>query len=1270
MPKEKDPFKQPINHRREITYSLAGAVLTSIACSIVIATAIPLALAEWRAGKFWGAVDGIMLALFFSLLVYGNLVYLINRAAYYHRLRRHRPLTQRELEVIYDHPDRAPAVTFLIPSYKEEPRVIRQAMLSAYLQDYPNRRIVLLMDDPQHPTDPDDRLALMTARAMPRHIQTSLQATAHRMQEAYRNYLARRASSDADAGFEHLTLADLHMIASVQFEQLATEYDINDHTDRHFVQLSFADRIADHRQRAHEHFLKGVGVSELSAQWATLAHREYARLARLFHAEITTFERKRYENLSHAPNKAMNLNSYISLIGKRFIQVERDGGCYLEPCAPDEQADLAVPDATYLVNLDADSTLAPNYTLKLVHEIEQHGNERTAIMQTPYTAIPNPPGVLERVAGATTDMQYTVSEGFTLFGAASWVGANSLIRKAALDDILTYDTERGHTISKYIQDRTVIEDTESTIDLIDRGWTLYGYPERLSYSATPSDFGSLVVQRCRWANGGLIILPKLLRYLAKAPASLKKIVEALLRMHYLSRSFISSLGYIMIFTFPLKDYMSAIWCLPLVGLPFQLLYLRDLRMSHYRVSDFLRALTFDLILIPLNMVGVVQSIQQMITGRQIPFMRTPKVPGRTAAPAAIVLAEFSLWLYCISATVFSLLHASWLNAIFPLAHSVMFWYAIRTFIGFRNSISDVYHGIFPKRSADDQRDDDRTDRQPPHDAIALPLPGVPHPARLAMGAVLLATMLGTTACAHAEEPSATTVPVLMYHKVSTDPHDEPDHTLIRIDRFKEQMQYLADHGYTTVTVSELVECMQGKRQLPEKSVVLTFDDAWKSTLDAVPVLEQHKFKATFLIATDMIDRHLPAHLSWDELRRIAANPNFEFGAHSISHPWQVGNTLVSWAEGKTQGRTLDDVTAEIVEPKRAIEQQLQRDVKIYAWPSGWYNDRLIRMAKEAGYTGLLTIDKGLNKVGGDPLKTKRYTVFGFFELAQFEQLLQRDLDDTAFMSLIAASPTTRAVTARGDAMVPQGPGALVLSYQQIVTDDTPQSVTVMPLERLKEQVQYLADHDYQTLTIGELAECVQGKRPLPERAVALTFDGGWKSALNAVPVLNQHNFKATFFLITGAADGVFGPSYLTWPEIEELAKNPRFEIGAMTLSHPSDPSDNLTTWLKGQNPGKSLVHVFLELKTPKVTLEHRLERPVTTLAWPGGWQNSLLRQYAKDTGYAICLTSEAGANYKGDDERRIKRFFVHGAWDLNAFQWLLEKQWYPVGAVETSAAAR
>ena len=73
-------------------------------------------------------------------------------------------------------------------------------------------------------------------------------------------------------------------------------------------------------------------------------------------------------------------------------------------------------------------------------------------------------------------------QGMTYYDATFWVGANAVIRKAALDDICVVSTEGTRTVKTYIQDRTVIEDTESSIDLGYFGWHLVNYPERLSYS--------------------------------------------------------------------------------------------------------------------------------------------------------------------------------------------------------------------------------------------------------------------------------------------------------------------------------------------------------------------------------------------------------------------------------------------------------------------------------------------------------------------------------------------------------------------------------------------------------------------------------------------------------------------------------------------------------------------------------------------------------------------------------------------------------------------
>ena len=108
-------------------------------------------------------------------------------------------------------------------------------------------------------------------------------------------------------------------------------------------------------------------------------------------------------------------------------------------------------------------------------------------------------------------------------------------------------------IRRYIQDRTVIEDTESTIDLAIHGWRLLNYPERLAYSATPPDFGSLCIQRRRWANGGLLILPKLREAITSRSTARRhgsRFGEVFLRVNYMASIFWSSLCLLILLAYP------------------------------------------------------------------------------------------------------------------------------------------------------------------------------------------------------------------------------------------------------------------------------------------------------------------------------------------------------------------------------------------------------------------------------------------------------------------------------------------------------------------------------------------------------------------------------------------------------------------------------------------------------------------------------------------------------------------------------------------------
>ncbi len=115
--------------------------------------------------------------------------------------------------------------------------------------------------------------------------------------------------------------------------------------------------------------------------------RLYRRLVWTFRAEVTSFERKRYVSLSHEPNKAMNLNSYMGLMGGSYREVRTVTGTALVRSGPDRHA-LNIPDPDYIVTLDADSVLLPEYCLRLVHLLEQNEYRDMAIAQTPYSAFP------------------------------------------------------------------------------------------------------------------------------------------------------------------------------------------------------------------------------------------------------------------------------------------------------------------------------------------------------------------------------------------------------------------------------------------------------------------------------------------------------------------------------------------------------------------------------------------------------------------------------------------------------------------------------------------------------------------------------------------------------------------------------------------------------------------------------------------------------------------------------------------------------------------
>ncbi|MCG6167812.1 glycosyltransferase family 2 protein [Leptospira sanjuanensis] len=675
-------------YRDQIWITRLFLLLTILACTFASIEMVRVFWEQLLDHRPFAAIGQIAFTIIIVLLTYGNFVYQFTRLGYFKRLLLHSPPKREELEGIYA--QNSPALAVLVPSYKEELDIVRETLLSAALQDYPNRRVVLLIDDPPQPKRYEDFEALQKMRELPRSLQKEFNDAASPFLHARKEYLDRKHSHQSKALAETERLIQLYENASSWFQNRIDSYDdasvkkdLPEHTRRFMKERFFQEWSNLHSERASElrELLNDGGADSERIE------REYNRLASLFSVQFSTFERKKYLNLSHLPNKAMNLNSYIDLIGKKWKEREESHGILLEE-VHGKQFSFEVPSADLLITLDADSVLLPDYILKLANVLASPSMKRVAVAQTPYSSFPDAPNVLERMAGATTDIQYQIHQGFTHWRATFWVGANAMLRYQALLDIKTVSKERGYTISKYIQDNTVIEDTESSIDLLDVNWNLYNYPERLAYSATPPDFGSLLIQRRRWANGGLIILPKLLRHVFQWPWRFAKFAEAFFRVHYLGSIAAVNIGLVILMGTPLGEGIETYW-IAVSSLPYFFLYGMDLVEMEYKWSDVFRVYALNLLLIPVNLAGVFMSINQAITGKQIPFSRTPKVIGRTAMPALYVIAEYSLLAQLLFGFVTNFIHRNWVYSMYNLGNAILLGYAIVKFIGLKSCWEDI-----------------------------------------------------------------------------------------------------------------------------------------------------------------------------------------------------------------------------------------------------------------------------------------------------------------------------------------------------------------------------------------------------------------------------------------------------------------------------------------------------------------------------------------------------------------------------------------------------
>lgn len=190
------------------------------------------------------------------------------------------------------------------------------------------------------------------------------------------------------------------------------------------------------------------------------------------------------------------------------------------------------------------------------------------------------------------------------------------------------------------------------------------------------------------------------------------------------------------------------------------------------------------------------------------------------------------------------------------------------------------------------------------------------------------------------KPGLIYAPILMYHHVAPKIGDNPYY--VSPDIFEQQMAWLHDNKYNVISLDKFYNGVYGNELLPDRPVVLTFDDGDKDQyVNAVPAMKKYGFTGTFYIITNDVGAG-NGFMTWDMLKEMVKD-GMDIESHTVHHP-----SLGSIGE--------DENRYELSRSKKVLEENLGITVKHLAYPGGSYSKTTIKVLEELGYLTATTVN--------------------------------------------------------------------------------------------------------------------------------------------------------------------------------------------------------------------------------------------------------------------------------------------------------------------------
>ena len=259
------------------------------------------------------------------------------------------------------------------------------------------------------------------------------------------------------------------------------------------------------------------------------------------------------------------------------------------------------------------------------------------------------------------------------------------------------------------------------------------------------------------------------------------------------------------------------------------------------------------------------------------------------------------------------------------------------------------------------------------------------------------------------------VPVIMYHDILPEKQVFFD---VTPGEFEQHLQLIRDRGLTPISLEQLTTHLRTGLPLPEKPILLTFDDGYSGHYKHVyPLLKKYNYPAVFSIYTAKVGKKLGrSSLTWEELRQMAVDPLVTIAAHSVTHPPDLTKL------------TEDHVQTEVAESKRILEAELGMPIRYFTYPEGKYDARVAKVVQESGYLAAFTMDDVDERFAGESESLLAIARFGQsrlpdiidqawggaplpnwnlgFDFSAPVQLTETTIDETPFRLISGGKPIT------------------------------------------------------------------------------------------------------------------------------------------------------------------------------------------------------------------------------------------------------------------------